>query len=317
MASALVADLVIAGGDLGNVLLHDVKAGQHSIGLLVFRLSADNHALQFAAHGRNLTLDRANRFLDARGVLAGIAGKAAYILRYDGESLAEFACARRFDRAIHRQHVGLYRHHADSINDLVDIDADVFKAGNHIQALTRRFDRPHHALRQVGDLRPAFAEHGVHPLGALKRCGGALAERLGGLFDLIHRCAGLLGRGSLLLCTAADLIDCSHDLRGRPRHFLNGGGELLGRGGELIGAGIAGRSQFEVGGKYGQRPGCGLALVEHAGLLLDTAKRFRSGSGLLLGSGGNDLGALLRLASGRFQLPASPQRWIDCPRPKR
>ncbi len=80
IASALVADLVIAGGDLGNVLLHDLKAGQYSIGLLVFRLSAANHALQFAAHGRNLTLDRANRFLNARGVLAEIAGEAANVL---------------------------------------------------------------------------------------------------------------------------------------------------------------------------------------------------------------------------------------------
>ena len=130
MASRAGADLVIAGGDLGHVLLHDIEACQHRIGLLVFGLRAGDHALEFAADRRDLALDREHRVLDARGVLAGIAGKAADILRDDGEPFAELTGARRLDRAVHRQHIGLDRHHADAVDDLVDVAADVFEAGD-------------------------------------------------------------------------------------------------------------------------------------------------------------------------------------------
>ncbi len=69
MDSALDADLAVAGGDLRDVLLNDIKACQYRVGFLVFGLCADDHALKLAAHRRDLTLNRANRFLDPGGVL--------------------------------------------------------------------------------------------------------------------------------------------------------------------------------------------------------------------------------------------------------
>ena len=68
----------------------------------------------------------------------------------------------------------------------------------------------------------------------------------------------------------------------------------------MIGTGIAGRNRLEVRGERGQGSGCGLTFVQYAGLLFDAAQRLGGGCGLFLGRGGNDLGALLRLARGRF-----------------
>ena len=222
MASALAPIWSLPAAIWATSFCTTSKLASTACGLLVLGLRAGDDALEFATHGRDLALDRKHRVFDANGVLTGIARKAADILRYDGESFAELTGARRFDRAVHRQHVGLDRHHADSIDDLVNVAADVFEASDQFQALTHRLYRPRHALRQVADLQPAFAKHRVHPPGPFKRRRGAFAERLRGLLDLIHRRAGFLRRGGLLLGSAADLIYRTHDLRSRARHLLNG-----------------------------------------------------------------------------------------------
>ena len=64
---------------------------------LVLSFCAGNHTLEFTAYRRYLALDRDNRVLDASGVFAGIARKAADILRYDGKPLAELTGPRRLN----------------------------------------------------------------------------------------------------------------------------------------------------------------------------------------------------------------------------
>ena len=89
-----------------------------------FRLRPPRRSAPIRCARPRSVLDGPHRVLDAPGVFTGIARQATDVLGHDGEAFAEVAGARRFDRTVHRQHVGLNRDHADAVDDLFDAAAD-------------------------------------------------------------------------------------------------------------------------------------------------------------------------------------------------
>ena len=215
MASALAMNLLVVRGNLSHVRLDQIEAGEHRRGLLVLDFDGRDDLLQLATHRGDLFLDGAYGVLDPSGVLARVARQAADVLRHDGESFAEIAGARRLDRAVDRQHVGLDRDHADAVDDLVDVAGDAFDRADLVR-LWRVASSDRVTPADKADGRADLGEHCDHPLGAIEGALRFLLRRPRRLLDLLQGGAGFLRRRGLLLGAPADLIDRHHDLAAAP-----------------------------------------------------------------------------------------------------
>jgi hypothetical protein len=65
-------------------------------------------------------LYRADLVLDLLGRLGGLGGEILHLTRYHGEALARITRARRFDRGVEREQVGLCGDIVDQAYDLAD-----------------------------------------------------------------------------------------------------------------------------------------------------------------------------------------------------
>ncbi len=142
---------------------------------------------------------------------AEFARQIADVRRHDGETLAEFAGARSFDRAVDGQHVGLDRNRGDGVDDLVDAAADLFERRHLFSAFLAGDDGIQNAFNQRLDICLVRREKTGDELHLLEAC---LRQRLGRLrsaFDLGDGGGGLLSGRALLLRAPGDLLKGRHD----------------------------------------------------------------------------------------------------------
>ena len=99
--------MLVACGDLAHIGFDHIEARQYGGVLLILGFGGGDDLLELAAHRCNLVLDGSDRILDAPGVFAGVSRQTADILGDYGKALAELTRARRLDRTVDREHVGL------------------------------------------------------------------------------------------------------------------------------------------------------------------------------------------------------------------
>jgi hypothetical protein len=216
---AEVPDRVAGGvGDLHAALRAPAALFDHVHGLAAGELDV----LQNGAH--------------LRGRFLGALGQAAHLARDHGEAASLFACARRFDARVQRQHVRLLGEIVDHVDDGVDLFGALNEAGDGLRDGGHLIADVHHSVDAVFDRLRAAGGRLLRPSRELDhrlRFGRRLIESLAQLGDgrahLAHARGLLGGVGGLprrglehlrrsfrqRLRRAHQLFD---DLRGAPGH---------------------------------------------------------------------------------------------------
>ncbi len=119
-------------------------------------------------------------------------GQAADFVGHHGETTSGFTGARRFNRCVERQQVGLFGHGLDHVHDAADLVAFLLQHAHG-------FGGAHHFVGQAFDLRDGFGHHLVTFTGFTVRRRGRLRGLLGIARDFLHGGGHLVHRGGDLI----------------------------------------------------------------------------------------------------------------------
>ncbi len=204
-------------------------------------------------------------------------GQIANVGGHHHETLAKFAGAGRFNRAVHRQHVGLNRNRGNGVHDLVNPATDQFQRVDLVAALAGVFQPLEYAFNQFVYRSLVLGQQLGHGLAFFHRLLGLLVGNLRAFLDLGNRGGGFLRPRALLGRTLADLINRGGDLRCGAIDFLHRSRQFFSRRRYFFGAlGDVG-AVLEVFGQAGQILSRLLGLGQRLGLLADGFNRFFTG----------------------------------------
>ena len=157
--------------------------------------------------------------------MRGFFREFAHFLGNHGKAEAMLAGARRFDRRVEREQVGLFGEVVDHLDDLADV---VGAAAEHVDNFSRRLNGVAGAVESLG----GFVHRGHAGAGFFARAMGDIDEQLGGVGDALDGSDHLID-GSRSFGNARGLhLRVLHDVLHVDAHLVHRAGDFVdGRGG--------------------------------------------------------------------------------------